>query len=190
MEKKKKILILEDDACFRNILQEICNEIGVSHAAGDIDSALSLLTEHSYQLLLLDWHLNDDSSLDETIEKFQTDIPHVALFTVPDLANVVAAMKAGACDILRAGQDRKVLAQKIGEALANFKPQTNHSSVSRFAETATEKALIQKNSFFKARRQFLKAFLEEVANGPNLRQTQLAELLGVSPRTLYRHLSA
>src|SRR5690348_4949181 len=100
-----RILILEDDAYFRNVLEEVCSEMSETFAVADIESALSLLTKHTFQLLLLDWHLNqpDVASLYSTIENFQADTARMALFTVPDLPNVIAAMKSGASDILWAG---------------------------------------------------------------------------------------
>ena len=188
MGPKKRILILEDDAAFRDTLEGICNEIGASHAVDDTKSALNLLAENQYQLLLLDWHLDRASTLYDAIEATHADVPRMILLTVPDLPSVVAAMKSGACDVLRPSESREALAKKISEGLAKYAPTPNHSSLSRFTETATEMALIQKTRLIQARRRFLKTFLKQISSEFNLKKSQTAKLLDVSPRTLHRHL--
>lgn len=188
-----RILILEDDAYFRGILQNVCSEMGDAHAVADPKSALSLLAKHSFQLLLVDWHMNksDLSAFYSAIENFQPNVPWVALFTVPNLAAVISAMKSGASDILWAAQDAVVLKEKIRDSLGKPKsPVYAHSFVSQLTESLTERAMTQQIPLFQARREFSKTFLRQVLNQQKLRRTQLAVLLGVSPRTLHRHLSA
>lgn len=192
VKKNTRILILEDDTCFRGILENLCQELGETIAVADIETALSHLTKQTFQLLLLDWHLNpsDATSLYSAIENFQSNACRVALFTVPDLPNVISAMKAGASDILWASQDKNTLREKVREALALTKPANfSHALVSRLAETLTEKALIQKTSLFQARKEFSRTFLQQILTQQKLRRTQLASLMSVSPRTLHRHLS-
>jgi DNA-binding NtrC family response regulator len=194
MEKNKlKIFILEDDTYFRNILQEVCGSLGEVFAVGEIESALNILEKQSFDLLLLDWHLNQArlSPLSSFIENFQTGIRKIALFTVPDLPNVISAIKGGNCDILWAAQEKSILKEKIKECLAlPANVRYTHSFISHLAETLTEKAMIQKTSLFQARREFSKTFLQQILSQQNLRRTQLASLMSVSPRTLHRHLSA
>jgi|SRR6185295_8865753 len=188
-----QILILEDDVCFRGILETLCATMGQTTAVADADSALKLMTKESYNLLLLDWHLTqpDPSALYSTLENFQPNAYRIDLFTVPDLSHVIASMKSGACDILWPGQTQETLKVKIKEALSLSKPPViAHAYVSRLAESLTEKALVQKTSFFQARREFSRSFLQQILHQQNLRRTQLASLMNVSPRTLQRHLSA
>jgi len=190
---KPQVLILEDDAYFRNQLESVCLETAEIVAVGDVDSALSHLTQQAFGLILLDWHLiqEDLSSLNSTIENFQPNAVRMSLFTVPDLSNVIAAMKSGVSDILWAAQDMKAIKEKINSALTMPKPQAiAHSFVSKLAESLTEKAMSQKTTLFKARREFSKTFLHQILTQQNLRRTQLASLMSVSPRTLHRHLSA
>lgn len=193
MEKNvARILILEDDAYFRKILEAICGEIGETFAAGDIKTALGLIAKYSFQLLLLDWHLNppDVSNLYASIENFQANTPRIALFTVPDLPNVVAAMKSGAFDILWAGQDKGAMKEKIKDSLARPQPRVyEHSYVSRLAESLTERAIAERTKFFQARREFSKTFLQQILSQQKFRRTQLAYMMGISPRTLHRHLA-
>src|SRR5258708_5492217 len=150
---KPQILILEDDAYFRNQLESACPEMVEITASGDVDSALSHLTQQTFDLILLDWHLiqSDLSSLNSTIENFQPNAVRMSLFTVPDLPNVIAAMKTGVSDILWAAQDLKAIKEKIVEALSLPKSQAiAHSFVSKLAESLTEKAMSQKTTLFKA----------------------------------------
>jgi DNA-binding NtrC family response regulator len=187
-----RILILEDDAYFRGILQNVCGEMGETFAVGDPKAALNLLAKHSFQLLLVDWHMNksDLSAFYSAIENFQPNVPWVALFTVPNLAAVISAMKSGASDILWAAQESGALKEKIKGSLGKPKtPVYAHSFVSRLTESLTERAMTQKIPLFQARREFSKTFLRQILNQQKLRRTQLAGLLGVSPRTLHRHLS-
>ncbi len=188
-----RILILEDDAYFRNLLQKVCGEIGESFAVADPQSALNLLAKHPFHLLLVDWHLNksDLSSFYSAIENFHPNVPWVALFTVPNLASVISAMKSGAADILWATQETGVLKEKIKGSLQKPRaPIYAHSLVSRLTESLTERAVSQKIPLFQARREFSKTFLRQILSQQKLRRTQLAVLLGVSPRTLHRYLSA
>lgn len=191
--KKKQILILEDDGYFRGQLENICQQMADTVAVGDIEAALGYLTRQTFHLLLLDWHLiqNNLSSLYSTFENFQPDASKISLFTVPDLANVISAMKSGSSDVLWTNQDPQVLKEKITETLAQDKPRTiPHSFVSKLAETLTEKSMAQKTSLFTARREFSKTFLNQVLSQQKLRRTQLASFMSVSPRTLHRHLSS
>ena len=193
VKNNEKILILEDDTHFRAILQDVCEPFGWVIAVGDIESALNLLEKQSFQLLLLDWHLNQArlSPLLSFVENFQAGAKKVALFTVPDLPNVISAIKAGNCDILWAAQEKKVLRAKIKEFLSQpLNDDYTHSFSSHLAETLTEKAMIQKTSFFQARREFSRTFLQQILSRQKLKRTQLASFMRVSPRTLHRHLSA
>lgn len=192
-KKDVRILVLEDDTCFRGILEGVCAEMGEVVSVADRDAALSSLTGEAFDLLLLDWHLihPDLSTVRSTIENFQLGAYQVALFTVPDLSNVIAAMKSGMSDILWAAQEIDSLRVKIQECLFQVKPpEFTHSFVSQLADSLTEKAMVQKTSLFKARKEFSRTFLHQVLRQQKLRRTQLANLMNVSPRTLHRHLSA
>jgi DNA-binding NtrC family response regulator len=190
-KNNSQILILEDDAYFRGILEGVCGELGTTFSAADVPSAISLLSKHFFKLLLLDWYLNPSNpTLFSAIENFQPNAQKIALFTVPDLNHVIEAMKAGACDILWASLDRATLKEKVGESLTQKKKTTLSYSLSRLAESITEKAMLQKTSLFQARREFSKTFLQQILCQQKMRRAQLADLMDVSPRTLHRHLSS
>lgn len=192
-DQKHQILILEDDGYFRGILNELCSELAPTIAVADVESVLGLITQQSFNLLLLDWHLiqQDTFALYSNLENFQPNASRLALFTVPDLTHVITAMKAGASDVLWAAEDKEVLRTKIEEVLHQEKPiPIAHAFVSRLAESLTEKAMSQKTSLFQARREFSKTFLQQVLRQQKLRRTQLASFMSVSPRTLHRHLTS
>ncbi len=193
IRSNQKILILEDDLCFQTILQDVCQPFGKVFAVGDVESALDLLEKQSFQLLLLDWHLNQAcfSPLLLFLENFQAGAKKIALFKVPDLPSVISAIKAGNYDILWATQEKRVLKRKIKACLSQpLNSDYAHSFVSHLTEILTEKAIIQKTTFFQARREFSKTFLHQILNQQKLKRSQLANLMSVSPRTLHRHLSS
>jgi len=188
-----RILILEDDAWFREILESLCSEFGEITTGTNIETALNHIATCPFKLLLLDWHLcqPDASAFFSTIKNFQADVSCIALFTVPRLSSVITAMKAGASDILWASQEKSVLKAKIEECLAREKPQVfDHFCATQLADNITEKAMTRKIPLFQARKEFSKTFLQQVLSHDNLRKTQVADFLNVSPRTLYRHLSS
>jgi DNA-binding NtrC family response regulator len=190
--KKTQIFILEDDGFFLNKLEDVCSQIGEVTVVGDLDEAMGVLSSRSFDLLLLDWYLNasNAASFYSAIESFQPGVKRIALFTVPDLANVIEAMKLGARDIFWAAQETDSLAEKIKECIKQpLRSSHTHSFLTRLTESLTEKALLQRTSLFKARKEFSRAFLQQVLNHQNMKRNELADLLGVSSRTLHRHLS-
>lgn len=187
------ILILEDDPQFRARLNEICAGFGKTMAVDDADEALGLLIRQSFRFLLLNWNLvqTDPSSFALAINSFQPKASRAALFNVPHLNPVIGAMKSGMGDVLWAGEDTAVLKEKIKDCLAQVKPApVAYSSVSQLAESISDKAIKQKISFFKARKEFSKTFLFQILSLRKMRRAQLASFMNVSSRTLHRHLSA
>jgi DNA-binding NtrC family response regulator len=189
---KKKILILEKDYFFRDVLREVCGPLGETLLVEDLNKALRLIMEKTYDLLLLDWSLigSQSASLFSTIRSFQPKAKKLVLVLEPDLTNVVAAMKAGADDILWPSQDLKTLSEKIAEYMGqnNERPNTK-AFISRMAESISEKALLQETSLANASREFSRTFLLYTLKMKKMKRSQLAHILSVSPRTLHRHLS-
>lgn len=175
--KKPVILILEDDACFREILGDICADQGDTVTAADPGEAMELFTENEFRLLLLDWHICQPNfiSIRKGIENLQPNALWAALFTVPYLRQVVAAMKAGASDILCPAQDRTTIKGKVKDLIAHGKPSAiGYSYLSRLSDSMTEKAFVQKTSLFMASREFSRTFLEQILQQQNLPRKELA----------------
>ena len=187
-----RILILEKEPVFRDHLRSICGEFGKTTVTHDLSTALDALTQDPFQLLLIDGHLSaeDTTTLNRALEDFQPEAKRLALFTTPDLASVINAMKGGAYDILWSAMDKATLKSKVREAIALERKPRNNFTLTQLAETLTDKAMAQKTSLFSARKEFSRIFLKQILWQQKLRRTQLADLMQVSPRTLHRHLSA
>jgi DNA-binding NtrC family response regulator len=191
-KKSTKILILENEVFFRDRLQGLCSEMGRTFVADDMESALELLTQHSFQLLLLDWHLVqlDFSDFWSIIDNLQPDAFRIALFRSPLLQDVIAAMKSGMNDVFWAYQDTAVLKSKLKDSLSREKPSTvTHSYISQLADFLTDRAVSKKTSLSEARKEFSKIFLSQILSQQKIRRFQLADLMSVTSRTLRRHLS-
>lgn len=191
VKKKNKILILEKEVSFRERLRNLCNDLGKTWAAGDMESVLDLLTQRSYQLLLLDWDLiqSDFSALWPMIDNFQPDARRIVLFKSPQLTDVVAVMKAGVNDALWEYQDYDVLKNRMKDALSLEKPPAIvHSYILQLAESMADQAMTKKTSLLKARREFSKTVLSQILRLQKMRHFKLADAIKVSPRTLRRRL--
>ncbi len=191
MKKELRFLVLEDDAGFRQVLESICAEVGKVTAVADVEAASKHLTQHSFDVLLLDWHLNSDE-FNRRVVRFQANAPRIALFTVPGLEDVIKAMKMGAADVFWTTQDRQILIDKIKICVGSVKRSNpfQHAFVSELAESLSEKAFLQELSLFRARKEFSKTFIQYLLNQPNIQRDRLASLMNVSLRTLHRYLSA
>jgi DNA-binding NtrC family response regulator len=190
MKKELRFLVLEDDAGFRKMLESVCAELGKVTAVADTEAASKLLTQHTFDVLLLDWHLNSDE-FNRRVTRFQSNSPRIALFTVPGLEDVVRAMKMGAADVFWTTQDRQVLTEKIKNSVRNTKSANpfKHAFVSELAESLSERAFLQELTLFRARKEFSKTFIQYLLNQPNIQRDRLASLMNVSLRTLHRYLS-
>jgi DNA-binding NtrC family response regulator len=159
--------------------------------ADNMESALDLMARRSFQLLLLDWDLirPDFSTLWPMINNFQPDASRIALFQTPQLYDVIAVMKAGMNDVFWENQNSALLKEKIKESIFREKPSTiAHSYISQLAESLADRAMTQKTSLFKAKREFSKTFLSQILKQQKIKRPELANLMNVSPRTLGRHL--
>lgn len=192
MNDRPQILILEDDAAFRALLQGAAERLGEVTAVAEMSSALQALTERSYRLLLLDWYLvgPDLPSFQANLDSFQPGALQVALFTVPELAPVVAAMKSGAREVLWAGLSSMELKERLSACLAGTPEDVlDRALVPKLVETLAERALIQGSSLFKARKEFSKLFLTRLMNDQKVGRARLAGLMDISTRTLHRHMA-
>jgi DNA-binding response OmpR family regulator len=190
-KKNTHILILAKKGSFRDRLKGFCSEMGKTRVVDDMESALNLIAGGSFQLFLLDWDLiqPDFSVLWQMLDNFQPDSRKVALFKAPQLYDVIAVMKAGMNDVFWENQDSEVLKGKLKDVLSQAKPDTvAHSYISQLAECLADRAVAQKTSLFKARKEFSKTFLSQILKQHKLKHYQLAGLMSVTPRTLHRQL--
>lgn len=190
MKKELRFLVLEDDAGFRNILENICAEMGKVTVVSDVESAAKQIAQQKFQVLLLDWHLNTDD-FNRHLARFQPHAVRIALFTVPNLTDVVRAMKMGARDVFWGTQPRQVLIEKTKECLESPKRTSpfQHAFLSELAESLSEKAFLQQLPLFRARKEFSKTFIQTLLTQPNVQREKLASLINISLRTLHRYLA-
>lgn len=102
-EIRGHILIVDDEASLRHTLARILQRAAfeVTTAASG-QEGLSLLGQHSFDLVYLDIRLPDSSGL-EVLKRIQTALPElpVVLFTAqPDLNSALEALRQGAADYL------------------------------------------------------------------------------------------
>lgn len=98
-----KILIVEDDSTFSQLLQGFLKKNGFETlAANNFKNSLKLIQEESFDLLLLDYRLPDGTGLDvlsKAKEHYGT-IPAVIMTSFNDVRTAVKAMQSGAFDYI------------------------------------------------------------------------------------------
>lgn len=117
----EKILIIDDEATFRNSLQAGLEDAGyLVDAAGDGQSGLELISKKGHELVLLDIRLpgkNGIELLKEIKIKFP-DIVVILLTAYGDTKSTVKAIKEGAFDYLNKPVDLDELKKCLDKALA------------------------------------------------------------------------
>lgn len=99
MNKKNRILIIEDDTTIRNNLKDILSEEGYSvTGAGLAYSAREKLKKHDYNIILLDLRLPDTSGneLIKELKQNYKEIPIIVFTGYASLESAIFAMNTGA----------------------------------------------------------------------------------------------
>lgn len=116
------ILIVDDEASLRQTLARILQRAGyevTTTASGN--EALTLLSQHSFDLVYLDIRMPDISGL-EVLKMIHTKFPEmpVILFTAqPDLNSAVEAVRSGAIDYLLKPLKPQTIIERTQSVLAN-----------------------------------------------------------------------
>jgi DNA-binding NtrC family response regulator len=95
------ILIVEDEAKMRRLLELNLGEDGfTTYSAGDAESGLKLLCEHSIDLVVTDLKLPGMNGLEflQTVKRQSAALPIVVMTAFGSVETAVEAMKAGASD--------------------------------------------------------------------------------------------
>jgi len=120
-----KILIVEDDTTFSQLLEGFLHKHGHNIAtAKNIKSALKLISENTFDLLLLDYRLPDGVGLD-VLEKARENggnIPVIIMTSFNDVRTAVKAMQSGAFDYITKPVNPEELLMIMGEAMGDKKP--------------------------------------------------------------------
>lgn len=190
---EKKVLIAEDDSAIRDALAVACAGLAAPVLVPNGDGAREALASESFALILLDWQLIPYGG-EELLREAARLQPHawrISLFTIPSVEALVEAMKAGAHDAWWVARGMELRDHVLQEWLqkppvsSDFRPLL----LNRLADAMSTKAASKRTSFFKARREFSKTLIREVALRHGMRRHDLARWMGVSVRTIQRLLS-
>jgi diguanylate cyclase (GGDEF)-like protein len=99
----EKILIVEDDAFFREIFSDILKEDGYQvETASSGNEALAMLNKNNYQLVVTDMVLQDISGLDilSRAKQMDADIEVIVVTGYGNMESAIYALKNGARDYL------------------------------------------------------------------------------------------
>lgn len=98
-KSRKHVLCVDSDESTCRVMATLLEESGydVTHAT-TIAKGLNLARKHSFDLLLLDWHLKDGTGVElcQMIRTFNTEIPILFYSTKANDTNTTDALSAGA----------------------------------------------------------------------------------------------
>jgi len=111
-----KILILEGgNNLSKAIMRELVDVLGEIHCAADGDSALRIVRQNQFDLIVLDWTLPEETGL-SVLKKLRDQnilIPILMLTDEPSLANVIASISSGADDCMIKPLDHRLFMPRI-----------------------------------------------------------------------------
>ena len=119
LDKKMKILIVDDFATMRRIIKNILRQIGFTNIleADDGSTALNILRKEKVDLVITDWNMPKMSGLEllkaiRTDEKLK-DIPVMMVTAEALKENIIEAVKAGVNQYIVKPFTAQTLQQKI-----------------------------------------------------------------------------
>jgi DNA-binding NtrC family response regulator len=117
----EKVLIVDDDRDFLNILSERMQTRGMEvHTAASAKEAFAMLEKESYDAILLDLMMPEMGGI-EALQIIKDKNPEIQVILLTGYASVskgVEAMKLGAMDFLPKPADLNELTEKIRQAKA------------------------------------------------------------------------
>lgn len=119
-----KILIVEDDTTFSQLLEGFLRKHGHDIiTAKNIKSALKLISENTFDLLLLDYRLPDGTGMDvlEKARENGRDVPVIIMTSFNDVRTAVKAMQSGAFDYITKPVNPEELLMIMGDAMGDKK---------------------------------------------------------------------
>jgi DNA-binding response OmpR family regulator len=138
MKPSGHILIIDDEASLRQTLARILQRAGfeVTTAANGKDG-LSLVNEHTFDLLYLDIRMPDISGLEllKTIHSKFPDLPVILFTAQPDLNSAVEALRRGATDYLLKPLKPQVVIDRTQAVLSNKQKERRRRELQRQIDT-------------------------------------------------------
>jgi two-component system, NtrC family, response regulator AtoC len=117
----KRLLVVDDDARMRRVLQILAGKLGLAcAAAGSADEALAAFRAERSDVVVTDLKMPEKSGIEFLTELRAIDahVPVIVLTAHGTVATAVAAMKLGAVDYLQKPFDVDALAMVIARALS------------------------------------------------------------------------
>ncbi len=119
--KRIKILYVEDDLVTAEYLLEFLQDFGFEVMHTDtITSALSELTQHAFDLILLDLRLPDFDGFELLKNHKSSEIPIIVISAISDTATKVRAFRYGVCDYMVKPIDMLELEARIWSHLQRY----------------------------------------------------------------------
>ena len=122
------ILVVDDSNTLRFVMVKLLRELGYRDitAVGSAEEAATLVSNNSYDCILLDWNLPKMSGLDflrllrsgTSTEK----LPVVMVTTVNEKSNILLALKTGIQGYLFKPVQREALSSKLAEIASKQSP--------------------------------------------------------------------
>ena len=103
MSSKKHILVVDDEAAYRQMLSELIESMGHSiDAAGDGEQAVKMATEHDYDLVITDLSLPklNGTQVLAAVKRVHPDTPVIMVTGYAAVDTAIEAMKFGAYDYI------------------------------------------------------------------------------------------
>lgn len=148
------LLLVEDDATFSELLQGFLQKKGHSvDTSSKVKTAVKMLEQKEYNLLLLDYRLPDGTGLDvlSAAKSNGLQIPGIIMTSFNDVRTAVRAMRFGALDYITKPVNPDELLMAVNEALGK-KANKEHGDAGQlnadFIEGGSE-ASIQLNNYIK-----------------------------------------
>ncbi len=116
----ERILIVDDDASFRRIVEYTLQEAGFeTTSCGDPKAALDAFTENPFELVISDMRMAELSGLEllTRVLAIDSDVPVIIATAHADVDNAVEAMREGAFDYLQKPVNRAELKLVVDRAL-------------------------------------------------------------------------
>jgi len=129
--KAPRILVVEDDAAFRETVREILRDMGYKvRGARNLTKAVKRLTHHSFDLVLSDVEIGDGSGFD-VLEIARSTHPEAPIVLMSGNANaemMQVALESGAARVLPKPFGLKELIQTVNSLLDTSEAEHDQSA--------------------------------------------------------------
>lgn len=119
MDLNMNVLVVDDFATMRRIIKNVLKQIGFTNIseADDGKSALKVLTDETFDLILCDWNMPEMSGI-ELLEKMKSDdqlkgIPFVMITAETKKDNIIEAVKAGVSNYIVKPFTAEIVEEKL-----------------------------------------------------------------------------